>query len=184
MRSQSTFLGVGLAGAVVLSLIAASGPASSTDRNVLLRGRWQGVLGDDADSTIVIIDADTLAGRVIAEATIPDQEVSDFPLGVDVDRDSVRFQLSRSGTGGPVLTLALPVRGKIMRGRYRDGATALPARFQRVSAPEISSTLLAISRDSPDALDVTVLSKDASELREHFNAHADRVRLVILLSPT
>jgi len=149
-----------------------------------LQGRWHGALGAPGDSTSIFIDVDTLAGRLIAEADIPGQEVRDFPLDIEVISDTVRFHLSRSGTEGPVLTFVVPARGTVLNGTFTDSGTKLPARLSRMGPPKISPALLSILSDSPNAFDVTVLSPDARELREQFNQHADHVRLVMLLSPT
>ena len=57
-----------------------------------LVGRWHGTLGEPQDSTIVVIDVDTLAGgHWIAESDIPSHDVHDFPLNTEVIGDTVHF---------------------------------------------------------------------------------------------
>ena len=83
-----------------------------------------------------------------------------------------------------MLTAVLSTPGDEMNGVLVQDGTELPAHLSRSGPPEISEELRSMSRDASGKFDVTVLSADARELREAFNAHADRVRLVMLLSPT
>ena len=83
-----------------------------------------------------------------------------------------------------MLTAVLSAGGDELNGTFAESGTEMPARLSRVGPPEISEELRSMSRDASGKFDVTVLSADARELYQHFNAHADRVRLVMLLSPT
>lgn len=176
---------ISLVAVALTGLTVAATMNRSPNMRTRLQGRWHGTLGARQDSTIVVIDVYTLArGRWIAEADIPSQDVRDFPLSIDLSGDTVRFQLSRSGREGPVLRVVLSRRGDALIGTFAQEGSETPARLSRIGRPDISDELRSMSGDPSGKHGLTVLSGDSRELRESFNAHADRVRLVMLLSPT
>lgn len=185
-RLKSTSMRFVLFVVTLLAIAASCAPAGSESmRTTMLRGRWHGTIGTPPDSASVFIDVDTIGGhRLIAEADIPAQALSDFPLEVELARDTLRFHWSRAALDGPVLSAITPPLGDTMSALFSQGGTGSPLRLTRIGPPRISDFLRDVSRGASNGRDITVLSDGAGPLREHFNANSDKVRLLLLLSPT
>ncbi len=174
---------------MILACLLAAGvalPAAAAERPSPLSGLWQGqIVYEPAELELeaVLELATDAQGRLVGTVDIPSQKIRYLPLSsaeVDEDRFHVVFRWPSElrGTDAPYEFVGeVAEGGELLTGTFIEGENRNPFELRRLGPPGIPRPEVA----EPPLHD---LSADLGELRRAFNEDEDRVRLVLLLSPT
>jgi len=185
---------------MVLACLLAAGvalPAAAAQQPSPLSGLWQGqIVYEPAELELdaVLELAPDAQGRLVGTVDIPSQGIRYLPISsaeVDGDRFHVVFRwpselrgadapyefVGEVAEGGAEGGEGGAPGGKVLTGTFIEGENRNPFELRRLGPagtprPEVAQ---------PPLHD---LSTDLAELRQAFNEDEDRVRLVLLLSPT
>lgn len=174
---------------MILACLLAAGvalPAAAAERPSPLSGLWQGqIVYEPAElelEAVLELAADA-QGRLVGTVDIPSQEIRYLPVSsVEVEEDRFhvvfRWPSELRGTDAPYEFVGeVAEGGQVLTGTFIEGENRNPFELRRLGPagtprPEVAE---------PPLHD---LSADLAELRRAFNEDEDRVRLVLLLSPT
>jgi hypothetical protein len=165
----------------------ASAPATPPARGPQADGLWEGVLvykpGElEADITVEL--ARQPDGGLVGTIDVPNQQIKFHPLeNVKADGPDVSFVFSRYSETAQMMvvspfTATVAADGRTMSGEFLEGGkNRVPFVLERKG--DAGS-----DRQEPPPGVVHTLSADGAELKQAFNRDKDKVRLVLLLSPT
>lgn len=175
-----------LGSAALAVLLLSALPATAGDRVSALSGLWQGTIVYqpaelELEATLELgLDS---RGRLVGTVDIPSQDIHFLPLS-EVEVEDGRFRIvfrwpsERRGTDAPYVFVGeFPEGEEDLTGTFVEGDVRKPFRFQHLGPP-------GTPRPEVNAPPLHDLSTDLAELRRAFNEDEDRVRLVLLLSPT
>jgi hypothetical protein len=144
-----------------------------------LSGHWTGTATiAGLDTVAVALDLGQVGSRWVGHYDVAEYNADDYPLDVTVD-SLVTLQFS-----GIEADFEGRLEGNTLAGDILFEGKAFPTRFVRKGAPEFSAEFLALESASDQGTRLHLLSADARELRDQFNADRNRARLVLLLSPS
>lgn len=159
---------------LALALLPGSARCSQGTDVSRFEGRWEGavvtVRGVQEGDIVVQFTANP-DGRLVGLATLPVARVVDHPLTDVVAKGSQVSFIYKDDTGTSLVKVTLSPDGNRLEGDMEEKGKHYDIYFKRKPAPVLSQP-------------VRTLSPDGHELREQFNRDADRVRLLVMLSPT
>jgi hypothetical protein len=172
--------------AVVSSVaVAQPAPPAGADR---FAGLWRGMIVNkpaELEVEIVVEIGPGAGGGLAGTIDVPTYRLEYIPLeGVKVDGERIEFGFRRHSEAFGEGALSrfegtLDAGGDEIRGEYTEAGGARRLAFELARAGEAGAP-----RPEPVTPPLHALSARGEELRTAFNADADRVRLLILMSPT
>jgi hypothetical protein len=147
-----------------------------------LAGHWITEL-EDPDGTLItlVMDLGTLESRWVGEYDLPEYEIEDYP--VEVKSNGPRVVLFLAGIEAS-FEGSIQADGALAGIGQSEGHPDEPITFRRTGPPEFSAGFLRLESAARDSTLVEPLSPDGAELQARFNEDRDKVRLLMLLSPT
>jgi hypothetical protein len=159
-------------------LVRAGAPGPDAARPAAPAGEWRTTLETQNGNATMTVDLGRVGTRWVGTFDLEGFPIEDYPVEVRVAGDSVTLSFSaiRLDFRG-----AFTNDGRRMRGSFGDADTVV---FERVGDARFADQFLEMEAAAEDSTAVLPLSSDAHELRAAFNRDTDRVRLLLLLSPT
>jgi copper chaperone CopZ len=154
----------------------------------LIEGQWTAeVRFEDSTSVKMVVDLGRVGSRLAGEFDVLDWGVENYPVEVSLADTTIHLHFA-----GPNADFAGKLAGDRLIGlvTFRVQGTGqieereLPLELQRVGGAQFSDTFLKLENAADDSALVQRLSPSGGELRDRFNADADKTRLLMLLSPT
>jgi copper chaperone CopZ len=165
------------------SVTASGRPDAATDTSSGLAGQWRGQLtvGEEGETSELIVDLDRVAGRWTGQFDLPGFGVEDYPVDVALAGRTVTLHLSaaQSAFTGELTPAADALVGMTETRGHRD---SLELRLGGTA--QLSEEFLLLEALSEDSTRVEHLSASGAELRSQFNEDRAFTRLLMLLSPT
>ena len=161
-------------------------PSSSTPVPASPEGLWEGEIFINRGWLEVELLVELFQGGPAGwagSADLPTQGLQFVPLSaISVDRPRISFEIHRPAEGG---VAAVDVRfegelsadGRKIAGKFLEEGKAFEFALQRIGEA-------GMDRPAPVSPELRLLSDRGEELRELFNRDQDKLRLVLLLSPT
>ena len=147
-----------------------------------LAGHWiADVPLADGKTPKLVVDLGKLGSRWVGEFDVEEFGVENYPVHVDLSDSKVRLHFSAADGD---FEGELSPGGDRLTGTLDLSEQKIAVEFQRVGAVEFSESFLQLEAAADDPSKVQRLSATGAELRKRFNADRDKVRLVMLLSPT
>lgn len=136
-----------------------------------------------ADGTNVglVVDLDRLGTRWAGEFDVREFGVENYPVQITLSGRAVTLHFA-----GPDADFhgTLTADGTVLSGVVSFGDERILTELRRTGDPQFSETFRQLEAAVGDSTLVERLTDDGTELRRRFNADRDKVRLVMLLSPT
>jgi len=179
-RQMALAAAVGKAGYSLASVTA--GQSVTTETEGTLAGHWVTELEEQNGELIeVIMDLGVVSSRWVGEFDLPKYEVMNYPVDVKTTGDSIELFLTAIGLSfrGTIGVDGAPTGVGQSQGGESESIT-----FRRAGPAEFSEGFLELEAAADDPSLVEILSDDGSELRKRFNADHEKIRLLMLLSPT
>ena len=158
-------------------------PAGASDMSSALAGQWRGRLtvGEEGETSELIVDLDRVAGRWTGQFDLPGFGVEDYPVDVAIAGHTVTLHLSAAQIEfvGEFTRAGDPLAGTAETRGHRDSLV-----LRRDGKPHFSEEFLRHEALSEDSTRVANLSASGIELRRQFNQDRAFTRLLMLLSPT
>lgn len=171
---------VGKAGYTLASVSESQG--EGTIPGPRLAGRWvTEVEEQNGDKVEITMDLGQVNDRWAGEFDLLKYGVENYPVEITQFNSEVRLFLTAIGTA---FEGELSEDGLTLEGIGRAGDEEESIVFRRAGEAGFSEGFLELEAAADDPSLVVKVSDDGTELRERFNADADRTRLLMLLSPT
>lgn len=187
MKKRILHTALALAASIVMTVSAAGTPAGPEVRpGELFSGLYHGFIlyvDGGAELEILVELAPGPDGELVGTLDMPAYDMKYKPLeSFRTDGRQIHFSYRNySEVRGPDALFEfegeLSPDGEVLAGAFLESRGDIPFRLQRIGdagAP----------RPDLEEAPLSDLSDDGDELRAAFNAHADQVRLILLLSPT
>lgn len=138
-------------------------------------------MGEEGETSELIVDLDRVAGRWTGQFDLPGFGVEDYPVEVALAGRTVTLQLSAAQVEfiGEFTTAADALAGMSETRGHRDSLV-----LRRVGGAHLSEEFLRLETLSEDSTRVENLAATGIELQRQFNQDRAFIRLLMLLSPT
>jgi copper chaperone CopZ len=162
--------------------LASVSESADVDLAAALSGHWLTELKEEnGESVEVIMDLGVLDSRWVGEFDLRKHGIENYPVEVTASGVEVQLFLTALGTA---FEGSLSSDGQTLRGIGRVDDQEEEIVFRKSGRAVFSEGFLRLEAAADDESLVETLSDNGAELRELFNADVNKIRLLMLLSPT